>query len=468
MGIAGMLLLLFTALAAELWRRRKGIQKGKYFLDGLEIWAREHFSAVRKAEARQKAQLALLNEEEEKFSLRKSFRLVWYSLFAGCFLLTVLEISGGREQVTELPRTEFGEGERIYELEVEGLTDGKEALEIIVGGREPSEEELLVLFDEIAAKLRTEILNGNPSLENVSEDLYFPEKLTGGIRAEWYPQDPERISFLGEVDTEGIAEDGVITVLNVTLKYREQAKTYQIPVRVIPPKLTEKEEKRSALEKEILRREAEDPSGEAVVLPGELDGRTLVYTEIQESLLLPFSLLILSAALLTLYLPVQKLNQRLKKREKALLSGYAAMVSKLSVLTGAGLSLRGAWSSMAAEYQEKYRKGVSEKDYVYEEICIMVNQMEQGIGEARVYGAFGRRCGLYPYLRLSNILEQNLKKGTRGLQGMLRQEVQNALEERKNLARKMGEEAGTKLLAPMFLMLGIVLVIVAVPAFLSF
>ena len=44
----------------------------------------------------------------------------------------------------------------------------------------------------------------------------------------------------------------------------------------------------------------------------------------------------------------------------------------------------------------------------------------------------------------------------------------DALEARKNLALKRGEEAQTKLLLPMFLMLGIVLVILLVPAFLSF
>jgi len=42
-----------------------------------------------------------------------------------------------------------------------------------------------------------------------------------------------------------------------------------------------------------------------------------------------------------------------------------------------------------------------------------------------------------------------------------------AFEDRKARARRLGEEAGTKLLLPMFLMLAVVLVIVIVPAFLS-
>ena len=50
---------------------------------------------------------------------------------------------------------------------------------------------------------------------------------------------------------------------------------------------------------------------------------------------------------------------------------------------------------------------------------------------------------------------------------ILKQESDDAFEERKCLAKKLGEEAGTKLLFPMVLMLAVVLVMIIVPAFLS-
>ena len=46
--------------------------------------------------------------------------------------------------------------------------------------------------------------------------------------------------------------------------------------------------------------------------------------------------------------------------------------------------------------------------------------------------------------------------------------MENAFEERKAAARKIGEETGTKLLIPLFMMLLIVMVMVSVPAFLAF
>ena len=78
---------------------------------------------------------------------------------------------------------------------------------------------------------------------------------------------------------------------------------------------------------------------------------------------------------------------------------------------------------------------------------------------------FGRRCGTQEYMRFGALLSQNLRKGTKGLNDLLRLEAIQSFEERKARARRLGEEAGTKLLLPMFLMLAEVLVIVVVPAF---
>ena len=78
------------------------------------------------------------------------------------------------------------------------------------------------------------------------------------------------------------------------------------------------------------------------------------------------------------------------------------------------------------------------------------NEMQSGITEVEAYERFGKRCGISVYMKFGALLAQNLKKGTKGMADLLR-----------------NEEAGTKLLAPMFGMLAIVLIIVIVPAFLS-
>ena len=54
------------------------------------------------------------------------------------------------------------------------------------------------------------------------------------------------------------------------------------------------------------------------------------------------------------------------------------------------------------------------------------------------------------------------------LRQCVKQEAEDAFEERKSMARKLGEEAGTKLLLPMVVLLGVVMVIVMLPAIINF
>ena len=60
---------------------------------------------------------------------------------------------------------------------------------------------------------------------------------------------------------------------------------------------------------------------------------------------------------------------------------------------------------------------------------------------------------------------QNLKRGNSALLERLREEADKAWEEQLQQGRRMGEEAGTKLLVPMVMMLAVVMVMIMVPAF---
>ena len=66
-----------------------------------------------------------------------------------------------------------------------------------------------------------------------------------------------------------------------------------------------------------------------------------------------------------------------------------------------------------------------------------------------------------------SLLVSGQKIGNRNLMDKLEEEAERVFLERKNTARKLGEEASTKLLIPMMLMLMVVMGIVIVPAFLS-
>ena len=156
----------------------------------------------------------------------------------------------------------------------------------------------------------------------------------------------------------------------------------------------------------------------------------------------------------------KKQEERIRKREQELMEDYPELVSKYLLLLNAGLSSRSVWERITDDYKKSRRKR-----YVYEEMLLSMREMENGIPELRCYERFGKRCRLLPYMRFSSALVQNQQKGAKGALHLLEQEAIAAFAERKDAAKRKGEEAGTKLLLPMFGLLGIVLVIVMFPAF---
>ena len=157
-------------------------------------------------------------------------------------------------------------------------------------------------------------------------------------------------------------------------------------------------------------------------------------------------------------------KDREKKRKAVLELQYADMVSNLALLLGAGMTVSSAWNRLTTNYINKRNKKTVCGKEVYEEMIKTVYEIKNGMGEERAYERFGERCGGYRYRKFGNLLSQNLKKGSRGLTKLLEQEAEEAFEERKSMARKLGEEAGTKMLFPMILMLGAVMLILAFPA----
>jgi pilus assembly protein TadC len=104
----------------------------------------------------------------------------------------------------------------------------------------------------------------------------------------------------------------------------------------------------------------------------------------------------------------------------------------------------------------------------FEELVRTDREIRDGESERIAYQRFGERTGISSYRRFVRMLISNLQKGNKGLCEQLEQESETAFAERRLLAKRLGEEAGTKLLFPMILMLGMVIVIIIVPAMQGF
>lgn len=151
-----------------------------------------------------------------------------------------------------------------------------------------------------------------------------------------------------------------------------------------------------------------------------------------------------------------------KQYRECLLREYPRLVSQLTLYLGAGMSLPQAFSSMA----DTDRKG--SQDILQKECALLVREMDRGIPAGEAIQRFGDRSGLWEYRAFCGMLLQNRQKGNDKLLTMLQNEAEKAFAERQRRARITGNEAGTKLLMPMAMMLVVVLMIVLFPAVVSF
>lgn len=207
-------------------------------------------------------------------------------------------------------------------------------------------------------------------------------------------------------------------------------------------------------------------AGKKVQLPGVVSGVDVHYRNPEYEKDFSAFYLGLFAICLFPFLWRRQRQEKLKERDSQLLYDYPELVNKLMLLLSAGLTVRGCFERMGGEYKKRLEEG-GERRYVYEEICFSFQEMQNGVSEAKAIERFGRRCRQLPYLRFSSMMNQNIRKGSEGLIRLLEMDALEAFEKRKEQVKVMGETAGTKLLIPMILMLGVVMAIIVIPAFMT-
>lgn len=364
-------------------------------------------------------------------------------------------------------RNTYGQGEKEQVLLVEGLLSEKVPVEVRIGERQYSEEEAAQAIGMAIEELSVQIAGDNESLERVQGRLELKTWLEQyGISVQWRPDDTELVSSLGEVFNSGCPETGKETFLTARLKAGDYSEEYVFRLKIFPPGRTAEEKEVEAFEKFLYSAEEEQRNSEAFILPELYEGKTLSYSVYKGHSCLVFPLLGALAAILLPLKDRQKETEEKKKRECQMMKDYPEIVSRLVVFLGAGLPVRKAWERIVEDYRKTGKK--EEERAAYEEMEAAYHQMKRGVPEIQAYAEFGSRCRIMSYRKLAGILEQNVKNGSRSLVPVLESEMEIAFEQRKNLARRLGEEASTKLLVPLFMMLLIVMVIISVPAFLSF
>ena len=391
-----------------------------------------------------------------------------YGKYAAC-VLSGFVLYGLSEAVGEigdpvrdgvLARNEYGGGDRQYELLVEGLENGEEQVKVTVPERKMSDAEVQKELPGIMEYLKGEILGGNSSLSKVQSDLNLTRTLVKyGLSVEWESGDPETVSDIGLIGSE-MPESGKTVTLRAGLMNGSSVTWVEIPVTVFPETETLGETFSAFLGK-LAEKDLE--SGQ-VVLPETFDGRTLHYRSADGCGNGGLIFLGIAAALCLFLKEKSDAKEAKKQWEDRMILDYPELLSDFVVLTGAGYPVRQAWKKQVVDAESKNTVLIHP---VYREMRTALNQMETGTPEIRAYGEFGRRIGLGCYIKFASLLGNSVSTGGKDLRRLLEEEMETAFRQRKELALRKGEEASTKLLIPMFLMLGVVMVMVVAPAFLS-
>lgn len=326
------------------------------------------------------------------------------------------------------------------------------------------------LLEAAAREAETAFLADNQSPDDIRSDVALPKSLQDGqVDAAWEFSPEGWIDADGKLQTEELAEDGQLIHVSVTLSYYGESREHLFGCMLYPPQVSEKDRLLAAVAGYFEREKQKQGDNSAYLkLPQSLEGHELFWTEKQQNTYQMILLLGILASVLVYANHWVKAQEREKLRRQELLRQYPDMVSKLSLLLGAGMTLSGAWGRIVQNYQMQRKNRQTGQQEVYEQMLLSYREMQDGIGELKVYERFGERCGLPQYRKLTTIINQNLRKGSAGLTDLLEKEVAEAFALRKNHAKKAGEEAGTKLLLPMVLMLCIVMAIIIVPAMVSF
>jgi hypothetical protein len=359
-----------------------------------------------------------------------------------------------------LQRNEYGDGAKTVEL-VADDGEGRYDIAVELNERLYTDSELLSLSDEAITLLDKEMLGQNESADKVEYDIRLVKSIEGyPFEVEW-SVDEEYIDCNGklvnnQLQTPHMTE--LTAVLSCESFRLEHTVNLMVYSKAVQPDMQE------LIQDKLHKSESESRQDKDIVLPDEIGGKSLSWSYKKSCTGLLFLIATPILVFVLYYSKDRDLHKQVLEREEQMMTDYPEIVSSLALLIGAGMTVPNAWNKIARDYKTR-KEETGRIRYAYEEMLFTIYEMESGVVQTTAYERFGRRCRLPRYNKLVAMLSQNIRKGAVNLPLILKEEAGDAFEDRKHSARKQGEKAGTKLLVPMMLLLGVTMVIIMVPAF---
>lgn len=164
---------------------------------------------------------------------------------------------------------------------------------------------------------------------------------------------------------------------------------------------------------------------------------------------------------LAFYLMDNEINERLRKKYLLIQIDFPDFLNKLVLLINAGMTVSRAMEKIVLDRHEEAKL---RQRPLYEQLRKVLFEVKAGRSETKAYEDFAKRCKVPEITKFASVIIQNTRKGSAELVSVLRLLAVECWEMRKNAAKRLGEEASTKLLFPMMIMFLAILLIVISPA----
>lgn len=421
-----------------------------------------------------------LGEVEKKLTdfyfqkIKLSFCVLMIGVFIG---FVIYEFPNNTAEIINnvyIRRNIQGEGDKVIYADMYCEDqDSPREVSITVSEQRLSNEEIDAMTSKFKNDLYMTIIGNNNSPNNITEDLNFINELPGyPFTLSYHTDNPVVLDNKGHINEEKLREkdvnnEGILISITVSMEYYDYTEDFYFGVRINQKELAEEELFAASIDKSLAESDEKSLNESVMKLPSSIEGKHVWFKEKTDDTYLVVILLSAIMALVIFFGKDEEIKSYVEKRNKQMIDDYPSIVNKFALFYNAGMPVKNIWNAICTEYL-KQSEITGERKYVYEEMVISNAFMQEGKGEIEAYESFSERVNLTCYRNFINILQQAVVKGKKDVGLILIKESEAAFLNRKLRAKKLSEEASTKMLIPMFMMLVVVIAMVVFPAFYSF
>lgn len=146
---------------------------------------------------------------------------------------------------------------------------------------------------------------------------------------------------------------------------------------------------------------------------------------------------------------------KITSRSEEMMSDFSEIISKLALLTNAGMIFREAWTEVA----------YTGETALYQEMQNAVDEMNNGYADVDAMFRFGNRCIVPEIKKFTSTIVQGMVKGNSELTVMLQQQSKEVWNLKRQNIKRQGEKAASKLMVPIMIMFFGILIMVLIPIF---